>query len=197
MKETAFLIFCAAFANCAKVETASNDNTQNNASKIAAVSPVGETKATLKTVTPEVKLNAVQQKYLNKSLPPQIREILEKAEVFEVLAELGKQKNESDLMELQPNVNAKIDSENIKKMILESFYADVATDEGGANCYEPRHGLHAVYQEKTVDIEICFACAKFNVKSSLGTFEGTIRRDNRRSENLLNEIVVNFGNLIK
>lgn len=176
-------------ASCSKVETTSNENTQTISNKIVSVSPIVEAILPLKPVVPNIKLNSKQKKYLNESLPPQVREVLEKAENFEVLAEdIGRDVgNEGTTFE--PNRIAKISNENDKKKILEAFYHDASSEDSPASCFEPHHGIRATYQGKTVEIEICFGCAIFYVESSFGKFNGTIVRDNRKSEGVFNRII--------
>jgi hypothetical protein len=190
MKRIAILIFCLALANCAKVETASNDNIQNNSTKTVAVLPTVEKDTSLKPITPNVKFNAKQQKYLNESLPSPVREILEKAEKFEILAEIPtKPESDGELMTFEPNRITKITEENDKKAVLEAFYFDASREDSPAVCFEPHCGIRAIYQGKTVEMEICFNCSRFVVKSEFGNFDGTIVRENRKSEDLFNQIV--------
>lgn len=190
MKQIAILIFCLALANCAKVETASIANFQNNSDKTAAPTPSAEKETVLKPVEPNIKFTAKQQKYLDESLPLKVREILEKSEKFEVLAEVrGENEKDEDHWSVQPNRIIKIPDENSKKEILEAFYFDASEEDSPAVCYEPHHLIRANYQGKTVEVEICFGCSRFTVKSEFGKFDGTIVRENRKSEELFDEII--------
>lgn len=189
MRQYLILIFCSfLLISCSKVETAPKDF-QENLTPSPTVSPTVKTKL-LKPITPNIKLNSKQKKYLDESLPLQVREILEKAENFEVLAEVrGKDEYDGEGTTFEPNRIAEITDEDDKKEILETFYKDASTKDSPANCYEPHHSIRATYQGKTIKVEICFSCAKFYVKSEFGNFEGTIVRENRKSENLLNQII--------
>lgn len=197
MRKIAILVFCLALAGCTKVETVSNNSTQTNlnstqtnSNKIAAVSPTIENEIFLKPVKLDTKFNAKQQKYLDKSLPPEVREILEKAEKFELLAKVLKEgETERDTAPFEPNRIAKIIDEKEKKEILEVFYKDAATDDIPYSCYQPHHGIRAVYQGKIVEIEICFDCARFHVKSEFGKFEGAFAHESKKSENIFKKIV--------
>lgn len=190
MRKIAVLVFCLALASCAKIGTASNDNKPANLNKAAMFSPTIENETLLKPVVPNVKLSAKQQKYLNKSLPPKVREILEKAGKFEVLAEVrGKDENDGEGRTFEPNRVVKIADEGDKKNILEAFYHDAAKEYPPAICYEPHHVIRASYQNKTVEVEICFSCSRFIVRSEFGKFDGTIVRENRKSEEFFNKIV--------
>jgi hypothetical protein len=152
----------------------------------------------LKPVNPKVKLNSKQKKYLNESLPPPVREILEKAEKFEILAEVRERFDpKDDVRTFEPNRVIKPVSENDKKETLEAFYYDASNEDAPAICFEPRHKIRATYQEKTVEIEICFSCSRFIVTSSFGEFKGTIVRDNRKSEDFFNRIIQNQSVEIK
>lgn len=190
MKQIVTLIFCLVLANCAKVETSPVEKVEVNSNKIVSVSPKIEKDVSLKPIIPNVKFDAEQRKYLDESLPSKVREVLEKSESFAVLAEIDEQEiRETDLKTFQPNRITKITDEKEKKQILESFYFDASRPEYPAACYEPHHAIKAVYQGKTVEIEICFSCAQFIVKSEYGKFEGTILRENRKSEDLLRKII--------
>lgn len=197
MRRQSILIFCfLILSGCAKVETTSNQNIQTNLNKLPVPSPTVEPDISLKPVTPKIKLNATEKKFLGKSLPLSVREILEKAEKFEVLAEVNV-KDMDEGLTLEPNRILKVVSEEEKRKILEIFFKDAATDEPPATCFIPHHGIRATYQTKTVEIEICFDCSRFFVKSSFGEFEGTIVRENRKSEDFFNQIIQNQSVEIK
>lgn len=184
------ILICALFlSSCSKVETATN-SVPINLEKTPTVSPTVQENVSLKPVTPKVALNSKQRKYLNESLPPKVREILEKAETFEILAEVKKE-NESDSLSFYPNRIAFITDETEKKEILEAFYYDASDGYYPSACYIPHHKIRATYQGKNVEIEICFDCSRFNVESPLGNFEGGIVRENRKSEDIFKRIVEN------
>src|SRR5262245_48603699 len=47
----------------------------------------------------------------------------------------------------------------IRKEILESLYGGIKESDGnGAKCFDPRHGIRATVDGKTVDVVICFEC---------------------------------------
>jgi hypothetical protein len=126
-------------------------------------------------------------------LPPEAREVLEKAESFEVLAEVRKEQfsEDDESFVFEPNRIAKITKESDKKEILEAFYSDASREDALSACYYPYHKLRAIYREKNVEIEICFMCSKFIVDSPSGKFYGIIARENRKSENVLKRIIRN------
>jgi hypothetical protein len=180
---------CFVLASCSKVETAANEKARPNPIPTASASPTVETNSPLKPVVPNVKLNSKQKKYLNESLPPEAREILEKAENFEVLAESYPERQLDEGRDFEPNRIAKISDENDKKKILEAFYRDAAEEDAPAVCYEPHHALRATYKGKTVEVEICFSCSRFVLKGVSGEVQGTIVRENRRSEDVFRQII--------
>lgn len=186
MKQIAILIFCFALANCAKVETAPTDTNQNAPNKIVQVSPTIEKEVLLKPITPNVKFNGEQQKNLNESLPKKVREILEKAEKFEILAEVD---NKPDGLNFDPNRIAVVSDENDKKEILEALYFDASDGDYPSACYIPHHAIRATFEGKTVEVEICYECHLFTVKSPFGNFDGGIKRENQKSEKFLNKII--------
>jgi hypothetical protein len=177
-------------ASCSKVESTSHENAQLISNKIVSVSPTVQADSLLQPVTPKIKLNSKQKKYLDEALPPQVREILEKAEKFEILAEVFGE-NDTDSMGFYPNRIAGITNEKDKKEILESFYYDASDGDYPSACYVPHHALRATFQSKTVEVEICYQCHIFYVKSPFGKFDGGIVRENVKSENVLNKIIKN------
>jgi hypothetical protein len=196
MKVFSLLFFCLILASCSKVEPVLSENTQTNTNNTLSDSkPVQET-VPLNSVTPNLSLNFKRKKYLNASLPPQIREILEKAETFEILAEVNLE-NDGEGRDFLPDTAVKVKDEKLKKEVLENFYSDASSEDSPANCYQPHHGIKAKYQGKTVEVEICFSCSRFIVKSSFGNFEGTIVRKNRKSEDFFEQIVKTQGIRIK
>jgi hypothetical protein len=186
---------CFILSGCSKVETTPFELGQTNLNENVVVLPVNQENTSLKPVSPNIKLDAKQEKYLNESLPPNVREILEKAEKFEVLAEVREEEfdESDDSFTFEANRIAKITKNSDKKEILEAFYHDAAREDALSACYYPYHRLRATYENKTVEVEICFKCSKFIVESPFGNFYGIIVRDNRKSENVLNRIIQNQG----
>ena len=192
------IFYCFIIASCSKVETVSTKSIQIHTNKTAAVSPTIEKDVVLRPVTLSVKMNSKQKKYLNESLSPNVREILEKAEKIEILAEIREPGEfDGEGRTFEPNRVVKISNENDKREVLEAFYYDASREDPPAICYEPHHAIRADYQGKIVEVEICFSCSKFFVTSPFGEFKGTIVRENRKSENVLNRIIENQGVEIK
>ncbi len=197
------IVCCFILTNCSKVETAVGENTQTYQSKEITTSPMIkktvlpiEEVITLKPITSSVRLNSKQNKNLNESLPPKVREILEKAEKLEILAEvLGE--NDPDSMGFYPNRRAIITDEKDRKEVLETFYLDVSAGLTPSACYIPHHGIRATYKGKTVEVEICYQCHLFFVKSPFGKFDGGLAYENHKFEDVLNHIIQKQGVEIK
>ena len=186
---------CLALFACARVETALNETKPpiNTPAPIQTPEPVRPS-IKLKPVVPEMKFGTKQKRYLDESLPPEARKILESAESFEVFGEVEKDEStEADTRTFVPNTVARIASEKQKKEILDAFYFDAAHEDAPAACYEPHHSLKATSKGKTVEIEICFSCSRFEVKGLTSRFWGTIVRENRKSEDLLTMILKESG----
>ena len=189
MRLPVILIFCVFLANCANVQMASSRPSANPA-PTAVETPREEIRPPLVPVKPNLKLNAKQQKYLDESLPPEVREILEKAGSFEIQAEVyEKMEDDKDWMAFEPNRVLKVIDEKDKRETLEAFYFDASNEDSPAICFYPRHLIRAVYGEKTVEIVICYSCSRFTVKSEFGEFQGTIVRENRKSEDFLAKLL--------
>ena len=191
--------FLAMTIACNSTQAVSNNETNQNAN--LSESRV-ETKATPIKVSLELKLGDKQTKELDKSMPPNVRELLENAEEFEILAEVERKDGKlsypiTEGFNIKPNIKAEISDANIRKEILENFYRDVAKGSGPANCWQPHHILRAKRGDKTVEMEICFSCSKFEGKGSFGEFSGTTGRGDEKTEKLFNRIIETQGVEIK
>lgn len=199
MRQIIIVIFCGfLFTNCSKVETTSTENNFIDPTPTVFVlptaSPSVETFVPLKAVVPKVNLSSEQKKNLEESLPLKVREILEKAEKFEILAEVD---NKPDGLRFEPNRIAAIKNEKEKGEILEAFYLDASAGLNPSACYIPHHGIRATYRDKTVEVEICYQCHLFSVKSPFGKFDGGLPFENQKSEDILKRIIKNQSVEIK
>ncbi len=195
MRKIVILIFCCFITtNCSNVKTASNEIAQTNVNKSISLTPTNslmtEAILPLKPIVTEVKLNSKQKKNLNETLPPNVREVLENAEKFEVLAEVNLD-DAHDGMNFEPNRITFIRDEKDKKEILESFYSDASAGPNPSACYIPHHGIRGSYKGKSVEVEICYQCHLFSVKSSFGKFYGGLPYEKVKSEELLNRLIEN------
>ena len=63
--------------------------------------------------------------------------------------------------------HVEITGKKTKSALLAAFYDGIAQSTGQPLCFEPRHGLRAIRNGKTVDFVICFHCVQMQV------FDGT------------------------
>jgi hypothetical protein len=189
MKNFALIfLFAISFANCKTVETQkisdANLHTESTLTK-AETAPTSQN--LLENLTKE------QQKRLDKSFPPQAREILNNAEEIEIYVNLDKETKEMNvLMGIVPNTVAKISDISLKKQFLESFYYDAAWGDGMAGCWKPRHSIKAKYKDKSVAFSICYECARFEGSSPYGKLFGSLKSDGK-SSSIVNEIIRKYG----
>ena len=199
MRKIIVFFFLLNLFNCARVESSHENGEKQIANQmLSGASPTPQSLpalTSLKPVKAEVRLSGRQREILDAALPLQVREILEGAETVQILAEeLNIPQDETGLRTFRPTRTASVVSEAEKEAILEALYTEASSGEGAASCYEPHHGIKAAYKGQVVEIEICYTCAQFNVKSEFGKFQGTILREGRKSESLLNGIIQERGN---
>lgn len=146
---------------------------------------------------PQVSLESLtkeQKQSLDESLPPKVREMLDKAEKLEVLVNLDKTtKKQKEIFSEPGNTIAKITDSSLKKAILDSFYFDTIKSRDGESkaCWNPRHRLIAKHQGKTVDILICFECGHYEVSGSFGEISGSLGAI--KSLPLIDEVIEKYG----
>jgi hypothetical protein len=148
--------------------------------------------AALACQTGKTALTADQEKHLSHSLPPNVREILEKSQKFSLLAEEGASASETGHNFDPPHI-ARINDEAMKREVLENLYFDVAVKPVLAACYDPHHGIRAEYNGQKVEIDICFTCVRIVVRSPFGEFSGAMRFDDNRSKALFEKILQDKG----
>ena len=120
--------------------------------------------------------------------------MLEKSPKLDLLAEVGpEERTEADLLSFHPNRIVEIKDDRLKKEILESFYWDAAREDGPASCFEPHHALRAEVEGITIQIEICFTCARFQGTGEFHSLSGTIVRKGRKTERLFESLVAEQG----
>jgi hypothetical protein len=137
-----------------------------------------ETEQIPKTETPE--LTKKQSKKLDESIPPRAREILQTTQVFEIYGG-------EDLRFQQPTEHIRISDKNLMKELLKSLYYDVATSDGGAGCYTPRHRLTANFETESVSLEICFECS--NIRGSVSGKSFYTSVNDKFSKEIFNQIL--------
>lgn len=138
---------------------------------------------------PEIPVKALsrkQRKELDSSLPPKVRQILEKAQSLEVL---GLSSEEKVGIGWHPDVSIGLPNSPERRHLLESFYFDASAGPNPSACFLPRHGLKASYDGKTVEIIICFQCHVFTVRGDLGEFDGGVYLKGSASHHFFEKIL--------
>ncbi|MDQ6787108.1 MAG: hypothetical protein M3033_09905 [Acidobacteriota bacterium] len=190
MKNVALIfLITIAFANCKSVDSqrVSNSNlkTETNLTKIEIT---GTPENLLKDLTKK------QRQKLDERIPPKVREVLDKADEIYIYYNIDKENNGLRVLGYGsvPNAGATLSDASLKKRFLDSFYYDASSEEGGAMCFSPRHKITAKYNNKTVDIDICYQCKNFKGNSSYGTFGGGLAYEDKSSL-IINEIIEKYG----
>jgi hypothetical protein len=143
-------------------------------------------------------LTQEQKQQLDKKIPPEVREILDKADEITVSYNIDKDTMQLKVLlyETSPNANANVSDPAAKKRFLESFYSDAASNSNGASCFSPRHRLSAKYQSKVVEIDICYECSRFRGKSPSGDFVGGFEGQGE-SSSIMDAIIEKYGAKVK
>ncbi len=98
-------------------------------------------------------------------LPDAARTALEKTDQIEVLSldPQGGETGKDAFHEYKVLARATVKEADARKEIAAAVEKGVG--EGGpiAKCFEPRHGLHVVYQDKTYDFLICYQCSQIQI----------------------------------
>jgi hypothetical protein len=104
-------------------------------------------------------------------LPESVLKILFKAEQFELLSllpEPEKTKPNDHFHGYTVLGKTAIKNDMARKKLIESFSKGMEGAINPAKCFEPRHGIRATQDGKTVDLVICFACSQFYVHDASG-----------------------------
>lgn len=102
-------------------------------------------------------------------LPADAQAILDKAEQFELFS-LDPDRRHADAKDKDSFQGWKVlarttvkDAE-VRKKVLAALTKGMADSDGTvANCFNPRHGLRATHDGKTLDLVICFECKRIEV----------------------------------
>ena len=178
-----YLIVAALFIGCKSVES----QQVTNPSEIVQAS-----KERLVDLTEE------QKQRLNKRIPPEVREVLDKADEFAISYNVDKDTMQLRVLmfETVPNAQANVSDTALKKKFLDGFYSDTSTNSNGMSCFSPRHRVNAKYQSKVVEIDICYECHRFRGKSSAGDFGGGFDGQGESSA-IIDAIIDKYGTKIK
>lgn len=111
-------------------------------------------------------------------IPKEVREILDKATEFELYsidpARLTEKKDEKELFhgwKILGKTALKGDAVKTVRKAVEKGVND--SDGSVAACFNPRHGIRLVHEQKTYDIVICYECLSANVyrgEEKIGSF---------------------------
>jgi len=112
-------------------------------------------------------------------LPPVIVEILEKADRFYVLSldpnlipssreELEKRKQRESFYRYSVLKKVEVADKGKRASLLQTLYRGVEGNRGlVAACFEPGHGISAMFEGKTADLVICFKCLQVRIHGSV------------------------------
>lgn len=98
-------------------------------------------------------------------LPAAARTILQKAAQFELLSlDPAPEKDKSRLGFHGYRVLGKTAVKDVvQKKLVEAFLKGTEGDIAPAKCFDPRHGIRATHDGKTVELVICFECSQFKL----------------------------------
>jgi hypothetical protein len=100
-------------------------------------------------------------------LPSAAMSILEKAEEIELISldpghpEKDERPPKGDYFGWKELGRTTIEDAETRRRVVSAVATGLAEATGaGANCFDPRHALHASHKDKTVEILICFQCSQ-------------------------------------
>src|ERR1700722_14232822 len=95
-------------------------------------------------------------------IPTAARTILDKAESFELYSidpVKPDKKPKDDFLGWKVLGKTAVKDADVRKKLIEALAAGAAENKGEvADCFNPRHGIRAKFDGKTVDLVICFEC---------------------------------------
>jgi hypothetical protein len=157
-----FLLIFSLIVFSASCQTAKPDLVEKTEPKIEST-PIP------KEEIPELTKEQIIQ--LDKRISPEIRKILENAEEFEVKAIFGKVIEVKNGLKTDRTENVKkVNDKNLMNRLIKAIFYDIATSQGGAACYTPRHNLYAKIGKEWVNLEICYECSNLRGKFSGANF---------------------------
>lgn len=110
--------------------------------------------------------------WAEEKLPAAARTALERADVIEVLSldPSGAADAKDTFHDYKVLARAAVNDAEARKAMVEAVSKGVAESDGSiAKCFEPRHGLHVVYDGKTYDFLICYQCSQIHVLAAGAT----------------------------
>ncbi|HVE56872.1 MAG TPA: hypothetical protein VNB22_08585 [Pyrinomonadaceae bacterium] len=144
-------------------------------------------------------LTEEQKQRLDKRIPPEVREVLDKSDEITISYNVDKDTMQLRVLmsETVPNTQANVSDPSLKKQFLDSFYSDASSNSNGASCFSPRHRVKAKYETKVVEIDICYECGRFRGKSPSGDFGGGLAYQSEKSSAIMDAIIEKYGTKIK
>jgi hypothetical protein len=194
MRVLIFIVLVFAISGCGTRQDATD--IEHAPARVAASEtpfPTEEGYPTIPTVDAKP-LTKNQKKELDSTLPPKVREILEKADALDVL---GLSSEEKAGIGWYPDVRTVLPIGNERTELLRSFFFDASAGPNPSACFIPRHGLRARYKGKTVNVIICYQCHLFVVEGDLGKFNGGVYKDGSAAHHLFENIIRTKGEPIK
>jgi hypothetical protein len=95
-------------------------------------------------------------------LPKEVRAVLDKADRFEVVSldpTRQKEKPKDDFHGWKVLGSTEVKDAEARKKVVAALYEGIADSDGKvAACFNPRHGIRATHDGKTVELVICFEC---------------------------------------
>ena len=100
-------------------------------------------------------------------IPERPRAALEKADQFELLSidpDRQQEKPKDDFHGWKVLGRTQIKDADTRKKLVAALQKGVGENDGTvANCFNPRHGIRATHEGKTMDFVICFECLQVQV----------------------------------
>jgi hypothetical protein len=95
-------------------------------------------------------------------LPKDVRAVLDKADRFELLSldpTRQKEKPKDDFRGWKVLGRTEVKDAETRKKLVAALYKGIADSDGTvAACFNPRHGIRATHDGKTVELVICYEC---------------------------------------
>lgn len=157
-------------------------------------SPTPEAEEIEEPEIPVRPLKKSQKKELDQTLPPRVREVLEKADVLEIR---GLSSEDKTGIDWNPDMYAKLGRGPERKRLLDAFYYDASGGNSNSGCFIPRHSLRATYSGKTIEVVICYQCHVFSVTGDLGEFDGGMYMNGSAAHRIFHKIMIEKGEPIK
>ena len=108
-------------------------------------------------------------------LPADVMDILSKADQIELLSldpNSDGDKSKDAFHEYKVLGKTAVKDTEARKKLVESLTKGMEGEIRPAKCFNPRHGIRATHDGKTVELVICFECHQFGLYSGAGEVTG-------------------------